>query len=57
MVWRGVERQDLEEMRCFMEENMMKILGRVTKLRGVEERKESANNGYGGDGSQGGSSR
>lgn len=38
MVWRGVEGEDLEERRWF-EKIIRKALGRIAKLRDVEEKK------------------
>lgn len=38
MVWRGVEGEDLEERRWF-EKIVRKALGRIAKLRDVEEKK------------------
>lgn len=41
MVWRGVEGEDLEERRWF-EKIIRKALGRIAKLRDVEEKKRKA---------------
>lgn len=41
MVWRGVEGEDLEERRWF-EKIIRKALGRIAKLRDMEEKKRKA---------------
>lgn len=41
VVWRGVEGEDLEERRWF-EKTIKKALGRIAKLRDVEEKKRKA---------------
>lgn len=41
MVWRGMEGEDLEERRWF-EKIIRKALGRIAKLRDVEEKKRKA---------------
>lgn len=41
VVWRGVEGEDLEERRWF-EKIIRKALGRIAKLRDVEEKKRKA---------------
>lgn len=41
MVWRGVEGEDLEKRRWF-EKIIRKALGRIAKLRDVEEKKRKA---------------
>lgn len=41
MVWRGVEGEDQEERRWF-EKIIRKALGRIAKLRDVEEKKRKA---------------
>lgn len=42
VVFRGVEGEDRKERRCFIIEIMWKVLGRVVRLRGIEERREKA---------------
>lgn len=39
VVWRGIEEEDREERRCFIIEIMWKVLGRIVRLKGIEERR------------------
>lgn len=42
MIWRGVEEKDLEERRCFVEKVMKRTIGRVARIREIEERNGKA---------------